>query len=67
MEKKQTMRENKIILKINAGSYLYGTNTPSSDRDYLGVYLNTKEELQYLPSLYSNFHLFIASNNSPYV
>ena len=36
---------NKIILKINAGSYLYGTNTPSSDRDYLGVYLNTKEEL----------------------
>lgn len=36
---------NKIILKINAGSHLYGTNTPSSDRDYLGVYLNTKEEL----------------------
>lgn len=36
---------NKIILKINAGSYLYGTNTPLSDRDYLGVYLNTKEEL----------------------
>ena len=36
---------NKIILKIKAGSYLYGTNTPSSDRDYLGVYLNTKEEL----------------------
>lgn len=39
------MSENKIILKINAGSYLYGTNTPLSDRDYLGVYLNTKEEL----------------------
>lgn len=36
---------NKIILKIRAGSYLYGTNTSNSDRDYLGVYLNTKEEL----------------------
>ena len=36
---------NKIILKIRAGSHLYGTNTPNSDKDYLGVYLNTKEEL----------------------
>ena len=36
---------NKIILKIKAGSHLYGTNTPNSDKDYLGIYLNTKEEL----------------------
>ena len=36
---------NKIILKINAGSHLYGTNTENSDKDYLGIYLNTKEEL----------------------
>lgn len=36
---------NKIILKIRAGSHLYGTNTENSDNDYLGVYLNTKEEL----------------------
>lgn len=36
---------NKIILKIRSGSHLYGTNTKDSDKDYLGVYLNTKEEL----------------------
>lgn len=36
---------NKIILKIRSGSHLYGTNTENSDKDYLGVYLNTKEEL----------------------
>lgn len=36
---------NKIILKIRSGSHLYGTNTENSDKDYLGIYLNTKEEL----------------------
>lgn len=41
---------NKIILKISSGSYLYGTNTENSDQDYLGIYLNTKEELLGLQS-----------------
>ena len=36
---------NKKILKIRSGSHSYGTDTPDSDRDYLGIYLNTKEEL----------------------
>lgn len=37
--------KNKVILKIRAGSHLYGLNTPTSDEDYIGVYLNTPEEL----------------------
>lgn len=36
---------NKKILKIRSGSHLYGTNTENSDQDYLGIYLNTKEEI----------------------
>lgn len=39
------MKRQKRILKICSGSHLYGTNTPDSDKDYLGVYLNTKEEI----------------------
>lgn len=39
------MKKQKRILKICSGSHLYGTNTPDSDKDYLGVYLNTKEEI----------------------
>lgn len=37
--------QNKIILKVRAGSHLYGLNTPTSDEDYIGVYLNTPEEI----------------------
>jgi predicted nucleotidyltransferase len=37
--------KNRIILKIRAGSHLYGLNTPESDEDYLGVYLSTPDEL----------------------
>lgn len=37
--------KNKIIYKIKSGSHLYGINTPLSDEDYLGIYLNTPEEL----------------------
>lgn len=36
---------NKKILKIRSGSHLYGTNTPDSDQDYLGIFLNTKDEI----------------------
>ena len=37
--------DNKVILKIRAGSHLYGLNTPTSDEDFIGVYLSTPEEL----------------------
>lgn len=36
---------NKKILLIKSGSYLYGTNTPNSDQDRLGIFLNTKDEI----------------------
>lgn len=35
----------KIIVKMNYGSHLYGTNTETSDRDYKGVYFPSIEEL----------------------
>jgi hypothetical protein len=34
-----------LIVKIKFGSHLYGTNTDSSDIDYKGVYLPTKDEI----------------------
>jgi hypothetical protein len=34
-----------LIVKMKFGSHLYGTNTDSSDLDYKGVYLPTKEEI----------------------
>jgi uncharacterized protein len=38
----QIAQDNKI-LEIKVGSHLYGTNTPTSDLDYSGVFLPTKE------------------------
>jgi hypothetical protein len=34
-----------VILKIRAGSHLYGLNTAQSDEDFIGVYLNSSEEI----------------------
>ena len=31
------------ILKIISGSYMYGTNTPDSDKDYIGICIPTKD------------------------
>ena len=39
------MVRQKVILKIRAGSHLYGLDTPMSDEDYIGVYLSTPDEL----------------------
>ena len=36
---------NRVILKIKAGSHLYGLNTETSDEDYIGVYLSTPDEI----------------------
>jgi len=35
----QTLAENNKILEIVTGSYLYGTNSETSDKDYVGVFL----------------------------
>ncbi|MFA4971158.1 MAG: nucleotidyltransferase domain-containing protein [bacterium] len=32
-----------MILKIRAGSHLFGTNTPESDLDYIGVFMPTRQ------------------------
>jgi predicted nucleotidyltransferase len=37
--------ERKIIYKTDSGSYLYGTNTENSDKDYTSVFLPTSYDL----------------------
>lgn len=36
---------NQIVVLSEAGSSMYGTTTPASDRDYLGVYVPTERQL----------------------
>lgn len=35
----------KVLVKTIAGSHLFGTNTPESDKDYKGVYLPSDKEI----------------------
>ena len=37
MSKEAVFANENLILKISAGSYLYGTNTEKSDKDYIGI------------------------------
>lgn len=37
------MAERNMILKVLTGSHLYGTNTPSSDKDYMGVFIPDRD------------------------
>lgn len=37
------MKTNNLLFKCVVGSNLYGTETPESDKDYLGVYMPTKQ------------------------
>lgn len=39
MDKKELLSKCKIILETKVGSHLYGTNTPSSDIDYCGIFI----------------------------
>ncbi len=39
------LNKKQILILSIAGSNMYGLNTPDSDRDYLGVYIPTKEQL----------------------
>ena len=41
--KERDMAEKNKILVIKTGSHLYGTNTPESDEDYVGVFIPDKE------------------------
>lgn len=41
--KERDMAEKNLILKVQTGSHLYGTNTPDSDRDYIGIFIPNKE------------------------
>ena len=37
------MEQGKIIYEIRTGSHLYGTNTPESDEDFVGIFMPNKE------------------------
>ena len=37
--------DKKVILKVRAGSHLYGLNTPESDEDFMGVFIPSDEDL----------------------
>jgi len=41
--KEQELAENNLILKVETGSHLYGTEVPESDRDYQGIFIPPKE------------------------
>ena len=40
-----------IILEVQSGSHLYGTTTPESDNDYLGIFIPSKEYILGLESI----------------
>lgn len=39
----QELAQKNLILRMEVGSNLYGTATPASDRDYIGVFMPTEE------------------------
>jgi hypothetical protein len=41
----QEIAEDRLILKIRSGSHLFGTNTPESDLDMIGIFLPTSQML----------------------
>lgn len=43
--KDEFLKDRDIVVVMEFGSHLYGLNTPSSDKDYKGIYLPTKKEL----------------------
>ena len=38
-----TLEQNRIIFHAIGGSYAYGTNTPTSDKDTMGVFVMNKD------------------------
>lgn len=49
-ELKRAAEQNKI-LEVRGGSHLYGTNTPSSDEDFIGIFMPPKEYVLGLKSV----------------
>lgn len=43
--KEQELAKERSILKVRVGSHLYGTNTPTSDEDFVGIFIPTAEYL----------------------
>lgn len=43
--KEQELALNNLILKVRVGSNLYGTNTPESDEDFVGIFVPSTEYL----------------------
>lgn len=41
--KEQKMAQRNLIFKAMVGSHLYGTETPNSDKDYVGIFIPDKE------------------------
>lgn len=39
------IENSRVLVKFLTGSHLYGTNTPTSDKDYVGVFMPCEEEL----------------------
>lgn len=45
------LAKERAILKIRSGSHLYGTNTPTSDEDFVGIFVPTPEYIVGLKSI----------------
>jgi hypothetical protein len=45
MTEHKAAMQRKIIFRTESGSFLYGTNTPESDKDYLSVFMPTDYDL----------------------
>lgn len=37
--------ENNLVVRVEFGSHLYGTNTPASDHDYKSVFIPSAEDI----------------------
>lgn len=49
--KKQELALKNLILKVRVGSHLYGTSTPESDEDFVGIFVADAEHLLGLKSI----------------
>lgn len=47
----QKMSQDNLILLTHSGSHLYGTNTPTSDKDYIGVFIPDKSYVSGLKNI----------------
>lgn len=58
----------RLLVKMQFGSHIYGTNLPESDMDYKAIYLPRKKEIllgRVLPTVHENTKQGSAHRNSP--